>query len=205
MKTSKYDYWCVFAAWKRNSLWTCVCGVKRSNFCTFARNIVLVTSKTSVQHILFVRLVGWLVGWRVYSNWAMTGSSKHMCSAPRTGNRFKQKWRMISGTDSKGWLNSPRMNWPVSFCWMRICIKPRALLWNKDMEYLISYTIRYLLTMIETYFNDSEKSLRDDSQLRTRKLPSRSGRNVHSASTRVIEPWYQLTMKETHIRSDFWI
>lgn len=52
-----------------------------------------------------------------------------MCSAPRTGNRFRQKCRIISGMDLKGRLNWPRMYSPLSFCcWIRMCMKPLALL-----------------------------------------------------------------------------
>lgn len=41
----------------------------------------------------------------IYSNCAMTGSKRHICSAPRTGKRFRQKCRIISGMDLKGLLN----------------------------------------------------------------------------------------------------
>lgn len=54
----------------------------------------------------------------------------HICSAPRTGKRFKQKCLIISGTESNGWLNSPRIYFPVSFCCIRICMNPLALLLN---------------------------------------------------------------------------
>lgn len=50
------------------------------------------------------------------------------------------------------------------------------------------FNVQWEFVLSDTHFNDSEKSFRDDSQLRTRKLPSRNGRNVHSASTRVIDP-----------------
>lgn len=63
----------------------------------------------------------------------MTGSRRHICSAPRTGNRFRQKCRIMSGIVGKGRLNCPRMNWPVSGsrC-IRMCMNPFALLqfWN---------------------------------------------------------------------------
>ena len=65
----------------------------------------------------------------IYSNCAMTGSRRTICSAPRTGSRFKQKCRIISGIDLKGLLNWPRTYSPVSFCCcIRMCIKPLALL-----------------------------------------------------------------------------
>lgn len=65
----------------------------------------------------------------------MTGSSRHICSAPRTGNRFKQKCRIISGMDLNGRLNCPRMYSPVSFClWILICMNPFALLNDDDGE-----------------------------------------------------------------------
>lgn len=43
--------------------------------------------------------------------------------------------------------------------------------------------------MLESsYLSDNEKSFLEDSQFLTRKLPSDNGRNVFSASMRVIEP-----------------
>lgn len=78
-------------------------------------------------------LVGWHHHTEIYSSCAMTGSRRHMCSAPRTGNRLRQKWRIISGIDLNGRLNCPRMYSPESFCcWIRMCMKPLALLWNEN-------------------------------------------------------------------------
>lgn len=65
----------------------------------------------------------------IYSNCAMTGSRRHICSAPLTGSRFRQKCRIISGIDLKGLLNWPSTYSPVSFCCcIRMCMKPLALL-----------------------------------------------------------------------------
>lgn len=69
----------------------------------------------------------------------MTGWIKHMCSAPLIGSLFKEKCRIITGTELNGLLNCPRMKDPsVASRWIRMCINPLALLRRKKMQKLFN-------------------------------------------------------------------
>lgn len=86
----------------------------------------------------------------------MTGCTKHMCSAPRIGNPFKEKCLIISGIDVNGLLNWPRINVRVPFVssrWILMCINPLALLKQQQNHKICDFTLELIIFI---YFKDNE-------------------------------------------------
>ena len=63
---------------------------------------------------------------------------------------------------------------------------------TKYKYYYMNHVAKKPICDVTTYRMDNEKSVIDDSELRTKNVPTSFNANLFSASRRVIDPWNHL-------------